>query len=857
MEGVQLESQRWRLNSNRPFHTIKVVHFFGREGSWAERNQPRGGGLPIWSCQVPPAMASVEQRRDFDAAKVAGWEEDIFGIHLPARAMDWEAMKRIGMSERVVREMREGMQGQFAYNVEPFIFGGEEQGHYRKTRDNQAALVAVEQKVMRKTPVGGDAAEGPLNYRPWVCVPYHAVPKKDSFRLARDQAATGVNDSLEDQECRMPTIDDFFTLLVSDGIIIKRDGKNAFMHFPIGGVLANVFGFVSLSDGGMWRARAMDFGTKIAPAVCMRWAWEMVRVLSIARVPLIIFMDDWCGAAKNAEDAERCKREMSLRADQIKYVFDEQKEETGDEVVVLGVLTDCKGVGRASLPQDKVTKYVQQIDEWVHKRQGTMRELAQLVGRMNFAAMWVRTAASKLPPLFESLYGICRLEETETEGHKMQDEGDETEMTEWRMQAFSHNYERQATQTRTTTRGGEVGGFPRSTLRGHIKEIFVNEHTHQWMPDKLVQLSDEAHRSLQQLRRDIIERNGISLHLDDETHKGRWRQQRHFGPHLKIDMDQKTVGGVRVITTDAAREPRFSCGGWIAGDVSGQVTFTDSDRMEWIHMLELKTAIRAIKLLAPTLVTEKERRILVRCDNSVVVACLSRGYSGVRELNRMMEDLFEWLEEQNIELKAIYIPTDLNNIADALSRYASEPSSRTLALSTSCSFWMQQLQWRRSAAVRAYPGGEWEEVAAVVTRRQSALNKSWQEISEQGWNVLVPLFDEIEQCLEGCVRRQKGATLVIVVVPRDQKARQQSWWRRFHALASHREEIPAEMSMVKMARAKWWSSDREEWGRWLDGQLQEMEAWSLETTFGEEDTTRETGERERWERWERQERQER
>jgi hypothetical protein len=810
-ETTQLEQQEWRLQAEMPWRRITVVRFWARPGSQAAASQVHGSGFPTLSCQLPPPPG-CEERRWFDVAKVEGWDDDGFGVYKPARTLDWQAMHRKGFSEEVVREAREGLQGEFARPLEQYIFGGEHGGHYASTVLKRGSLVKVEEEVMMKTPAGGEATEGPMNCRPWVTAPYHAVPKlkngEETFRLARDHAATGANECLQPQVCRMPTLDDFFSLLSCDGWILKRDGSNAFMHHPVGTSMANAFGFVALNDGSFRRARSMDFGTRIAPAACMRFAWDCARLLSIASVFGIIFMDDWCVAAGDEAEVARAKQVIDDLAKDILYVFNPDKELIAQKMTILGIDTDTRGHGCASLPEEKIAKYVQSIDVWLETGEGTMQSLAALAGRLNFAAPWIRTSAARLTPLFACLYGDFRLEEEMEEEHRLG--------VSWRHITFSDRGQEEVRRD----------GWPRMVLRGLVKEVWVHPGA-LWQPDRAVYLSHSARAALQWWKANIRTRNGVSLHLDCPHHKGRWSQQTHFGDHNLLDARQMTVGGARVITTDAAKETSLVCGGWMAGDVTGTVDFVGRDRHAAIHMLELDTAIRAIKLLAPLLATPEERRILLRSDNSVTVACISRGNSRVEELNDRVRDLADFLEQEQLELRAIYIRSERNNCADDLSRKTKVPSSQSTALASWAKDWLEQhSDWpREGVGDNVFPGGEWESVATVVARRQRARLASWKEICERGSSLLVPLFDEVGEALAGAALRGAGTRCVAVLVPNSMKARQQSWWRRFRALASCRISLPQGAAAVKLARAKWISSDPCEWGEWLDGAVEQMEMW--------------------------------
>jgi len=115
------------------------------------------------------------------------------------------------------------------------------------------------------------------------------------------------------------------------------------------------------------------------------------------------------------------------------------------------------------------------------------------------------------------------------------------------------------------------------------------------------------------------------------------------------------------MNTDASLE------GWGAhsGEEKFQGLWSPSDKGNHINVLELRAVRRALEALCPP----KHSRILVKTDNTTVVAHINK-QGGTHSWDLMQETflLYQELEAQNWKLRACYFPGSRNVIADSLSR---------------------------------------------------------------------------------------------------------------------------------------------------------------------------------------------
>ena len=90
-----------------------------------------------------------------------------------------------------------------------------------------------------------------------------------------------------------------------------------------------------------------------------------------------------------------------------------------------------------------------------------------------------------------------------------------------------------------------------------------------------------------------------------------------------------------------------------------------------ISSLELYTIVVAVQFWAPKL---RYRKFIVSCDNEAAVTVFNSGSSKDHFMQRYLQQLWFSAAVFDFELQARHIPGDHNVLADALSRWHSDPS---------------------------------------------------------------------------------------------------------------------------------------------------------------------------------------
>lgn len=314
------------------------------------------------------------------------------------------------------------------------------------------------------------------------------------------------------------------------------------------------------------------------------------------------------------------------------------------------------------------------------------------------------------------------------------------------------------------------GGWPNRILRGTIKKVLI-QPTAVWNPDREVTLSKDALEDLRWWRQNMRKRIGVPLHLGRE-HEGRWKRPRAFGTDAEVDRTSFTLGGVPVITSDAAAEGeganRMAKGGWWCCGSSWTIDFTHEQREEHITTLELRTAVWAIKTVGKPLKRGEDGRVLLRIDNQAAKGILNKGASSSPVLNSIVADLADWCWEQGVEVHARYIRSEDNRWADALSRGTARPDSKVFVLSR------KQLEQQGERWEYIWPGAVEDPVDWTLGR----VMKGWREMLQTTETDMLfsPPWTEVEECLETSLRGSSKRRAIAIFVPCLHSMVTKHWW---------------------------------------------------------------------------------
>ncbi len=118
--------------------------------------------------------------------------------------------------------------------------------------------------------------------------------------------------------------------------------------------------------------------------------------------------------------------------------------------------------------------------------------------------------------------------------------------------------------------------------------------------------------------------------------------------------------------------------GWGAScnSVTARGPWTDGEKGKHINELELMAAFNAVRSFAPLSIGISIRIFI---DNSTAVSYVNRaGGTHSRSCSRVAQDLVLWCESRDIRIEAVFIPGELNTVADAESRTLNDSSDWSL-----------------------------------------------------------------------------------------------------------------------------------------------------------------------------------
>jgi hypothetical protein len=179
-----------------------------------------------------------------------------------------------------------------------------------------------------------------------------------------------------------------------------------------------------------------------------------------------------------------------------------------------------------------------------------------------------------------------------------------------------------------------------------------------------------------------MERNMVPTYLDgDPRHRGVWKAQgvdTSEQGHQRMDATSLTLGGVTVMTSDACTDADGTDRPAMGAFCGGESYFLDSlettlSTDEHIGYWEYYIGHKAITQRW----AEKFRgqRVLWRCDNTIAIAAMNKGYSGLKSVDDLLPSLGEKLWELQINPAAVHIPGVWNDKADKISRRRLKPAT--------------------------------------------------------------------------------------------------------------------------------------------------------------------------------------
>jgi hypothetical protein len=712
------------------------------------RNIPEAD-LPVFSTQLPPRSGDREAVADFEATVIAGRDENSQGVW--DTGLHWQRMRELGFRDEVVDEARFGFHIQLRERVQPYIQGGEREGYYRHvTTELETNITGQESDTV--TPTGDRLYEFPLSYRPCVIPPTVVQTRvkegKIKYRVCKNHTAT-INGIIVEQEAVLPCHDDHIALLRPNTWMGKMDGRNAFANHPVPRGALECFGEIRPGTREYGRRRFADFGTTIAPAVCMRFALDFVRILGRAAIPCLAYVDDFFFVGRTEGETRQRMDTAKTMAERIRYIFREDGEGIGQQLAVLGVELDTRQGGCARLPHEKVVTYRELTMAALSNTTMTMATLGRLLGKLNFAATWVPGGAARLMALFTDLWGDFEWDESV----------DDTTAADGR-----------------TDRGLQER-WPRKLTRGPVRGVVTKEPSI-WDDNKIVRLSQGSKADLRWWLTALERNQGVSLHLN-KAHPGRWSRPQHRGDLDNMLTTGLTSGGALVVASDAARTPSTAGGGWHLGPFAAAFKFDEQTAQEPIAHLELRAAEQAINTAIEMSRGEREKRILSLVDNTAVRSIISKGASPRPELNRIVSRMLDKAHEAGAEVTAMWLPTAANSRADTLSR-SGKGAMAAIHIPTAAAIERIRIETKQPITI-TWPGSLADRPSEVRGRRWHQWQHGWQLPCPplRQHTLLVPELNDAEQLIVDITHwKASGLGRISVLVPTRNDSRSDSWQRR-------------------------------------------------------------------------------
>jgi hypothetical protein len=208
------------------------------------------------------------------------------------------------------------------------------------------------------------------------------------------------------------------------------------------------------------------------------------------------------------------------------------------------------------------------------------------------------------------------------------------------------------------------------------------KESQRWNPLEERTVDEAFTRTLQWWSKNGLERNMVPTYLDGAAcHRGVWKAQgvdTSEAGQLKMDASSLTEGGELVFTSDACTDAdgtgRPAMGAFCGVESyfidSLETTLPTDEHIGYWEFLAGHEGIT--KRWAEKF---RGKRVLWRCDNTIAIAAINKGYSGLKIVDDMLPALGEKLWELSINPYAIHIPGVWNGKADAISRRRLKPTT--------------------------------------------------------------------------------------------------------------------------------------------------------------------------------------
>lgn len=192
-----------------------------------------------------------------------------------------------------------------------------------------------------------------------------------------------LNRHLECPHFKMEDMKTAIGLIKQGDWLTKVDIKDAYLHVPLHESAARHMG-ISMTDGTVWKFKAMPFGLNTAPLVFTRIMRTALKSLREKGICLVAYLDDILIVSKSKEEAIRHTNETTRWLERLGFIINYKKSmvHPTQALEFLGLLVCTKSMSLYVTPP-KITKIQREAKQILSKGQWPAKKLAATIGLMN------------------------------------------------------------------------------------------------------------------------------------------------------------------------------------------------------------------------------------------------------------------------------------------------------------------------------------------------------------------------------------------------------------------------------------------------------------------------------------------
>ena len=245
-----------------------------------------------------------------------------------------------------------------------------------------------------------------------------AIPKKnsESVRLIHDcsqPSGTAVNDYAPlGPKLRYHSVDDAVKLMRPHGYSAKIDLRSAYRSVKIH---PSNYEFTGLS----WQFEGHDepiflydtrlpFGSKLSPGIFHRLTQAVRRMMARRNYEIVAYLDDFFIHAATQAECAAIQRTLVSLLQVLGFAISWNKiEGPSKRITFLGIAIDSESF-TIELPEGKLVEFDAMLQQFAGNKRATLRQLQQLVGRLNWACQVVRGGRSYLRRILDLMKPLKR-----------------------------------------------------------------------------------------------------------------------------------------------------------------------------------------------------------------------------------------------------------------------------------------------------------------------------------------------------------------------------------------------------------------------------------------------------------------